>query len=945
MAYVLPQVLVFQEFTQVPTAITEPLRAHIAGPNAELFRYAIADEKNKILLGDYNYAIDTTYNYPSRPAGGIVDQNYVKLYGDDLLLTYHEDAASGSYGTCIPRSDYKNRITSSAVNYKANTVTKSGVTTTYARHSSLNDRDVTPGDIVDVTGVASTGTLTVRTTVADIVGTSVAASYSAATADANNVGSKTLGTIVTKIGGADNCVSVSADGSTYDGSEAGYVVETYTITVTKSSTSADHTGARLSVKSASGTDDIGNVIPSAIGVATTIGTRGLTVTFSESDSGSCSVSAAAAGVGLDDLTVGQVWTVEVTQDWTPASFEAGDGGYGTGPYDTTYIITVTKGGKFSSSYTENPQVTISTTTGVDSQGANTMPGPFGSQQSIGSYNALVKLGMTSGSGLVTGDVYYLTVVAAYEGNMRTLVLGDNIPQKLIDESVDCTVKLHIKKTGVEIPLRRASAPGSYNYDLGTAGVLDTNFVIKSGITLYDPTWTSSSVEQPITVTEGKLYLQYRAYLPTKSTGVFEVSGSSGLSDIPGQLHPDNPLKWAVSKALENSNGTAVKYTAVADPSTTDSWIAVLDQLYGRTDVYGLVPLTRDAAVISAWSAHVASQSSAETGRWRALWVNLSATPTTVVVDSTTTSDSSTALAVVGLAPDSATDYTYVTVPAANGNFVTNGVRSGDIMRYNYTPDGWGTDTYTEFVIDQVVSENTLLLKTGQGSVEVTTAKKVEIWRNLTNAELATQIAGVAGGYGSRRIRALWPDTVGSGGTTFEGYHLCAALAGLRSGVVPQQSLTNIAITGFDDLSRTEDLFNQPQLNTMANSGVWVVHKPSEVATRHAITTAGYGDVTTQEESVTSNVDSMAYLFLSRTSDLIGKANVTPGTIDIVQNRLEATITFFKEVRVSRLGGQLTDASILEVRQHTVLKDRIVSNLQLTVPVPLNNLEVNLQIVA
>ena len=943
MAYVLPQVLVFQEFTQVPTAITEPLRAHIAGPNAELFRYAIADEKTKILLGDYVSGVNTTYNYPSRPVGGIVDQNYVKLYGDDVLLKYHEDAAGGTDYTHKLVSGYKNRIVaaqadSTAFNFKTNSVTNSaGVTTTFARNALLNDRDVTIGDTIDISAVVGSDTKTLRTTVQSIVGTKKDAVISSATADANNIGSKSVGTVVTKIAGADNCVSTSADGSTYDGAADGDIVETYTITVVQGSTSADHTGAKLSVRSSSGRDNADNVIPSVIGVATTIGTRGLSVTFSENDASSCSVAAAAANVGLDDLVVGQAWTVEVTQDWTPTS--TSEGATYIGPYNTTYIVTVSRGGKYSD--TTKPQITVSTTHGVDVSGPTNVTASGAT--SVGSYGLTLTLGAT-GTGLVKGDIYYIPVSAEYEGDFNQLSLSDNLPDG-ITTSHDCTIKLYIKKTGVEIPIRRTGSPGVYNYALGTAGVLDTNFIINSGITLYDPTWTSSSVEQPLPVTEGKLYLQYRAYVSTKSNGVFEISGAVSLTDIPGQLHPDNPLKWAASKALENSNGTAVKYTAVADPATTASWTAVLDQLYGRTDVYGLVPLTRDAAVISAWSAHVASQSSAESGRWRSLWVNLSATATNVVVDSTKTTDSTEALAVVGLSPGSATDYTYVTISAGNGNFITNGVRSGDIMRYDYTPDGWGTSTYAEFVIDQVVSENTLLLKSGQGSVEVTEAKKLEIWRNLTNAELATQVADVAAGYGSRRIRAVWPDTVGSSGTTFEGYHLCAALAGLRSGVVPQQSLTNISITGFDDLSRTEDLFNQPQLNTMANGGVWVVHKPSAVTTRHGITTAGYGDVLTQEESVTANVDSMAYLFLSRTQDLIGKANVTPGTIDIVQNRLESTITFFKEVRVSRLGGQLIDASILEVRQHTLLKDRIVANIQLTVPVPLNSLEINLQIVA
>jgi hypothetical protein len=49
----------------------------------------------------------------------------------------------------------------------------------------------------------------------------------------------------------------------------------------------------------------------------------------------------------------------------------------------------------------------------------------------------------------------------------------------------------------------------------------------------------------------------------------------------------------------------------------------------------------------------------------------------------------------------------------------------------------------------------------------------------------------------------------------EGYHLCAALAGLRSGVLPHQPLTNLEIVGFSDVPRTTSKFNKPQLDAMA----------------------------------------------------------------------------------------------------------------------------------
>jgi hypothetical protein len=89
-SYVKPQVLVFQEFTIVPTEITEPLRAHIAGPHGILHRYSDADEKKTIRLGEYNRLDDVCYPWPQRKPGSLVDLDYVKLYIDNALLKYYE---------------------------------------------------------------------------------------------------------------------------------------------------------------------------------------------------------------------------------------------------------------------------------------------------------------------------------------------------------------------------------------------------------------------------------------------------------------------------------------------------------------------------------------------------------------------------------------------------------------------------------------------------------------------------------------------------------------------------------------------------------------------------------------------------------------------------------------------------------------------------------------
>lgn len=79
MAYVIPQVLVYQEFNLTAQAVLPNLNAHISGGHAYLARYAEADEKATALLGYYDDTQDVAYSWPLRPVGASVDSTYTKI--------------------------------------------------------------------------------------------------------------------------------------------------------------------------------------------------------------------------------------------------------------------------------------------------------------------------------------------------------------------------------------------------------------------------------------------------------------------------------------------------------------------------------------------------------------------------------------------------------------------------------------------------------------------------------------------------------------------------------------------------------------------------------------------------------------------------------------------------------------------------------------------------
>ncbi len=944
--YVLPQVLVFQEFSIVPAAVANPLRAHISGPHAKLIRYAEADEVDSGFLGYYDRVTDTDYLWPGRPAGGKADATYAKLWMKNALLKYFQDLISS--GSVITKTaGYNNRIRSATLNFATNG--------TFDRDASLFDRDVRAGDIAKVRAINNVGdSVTLWTYVKSVIGDETAAVVGAAEADGDNAAGQSASASISQTAGPLNCVTVTVDGSGYDGLASGFITETYEAIVTESSVGGDYTTAKIRVISGSGEDDVASVTPAADGVPYAIGTRGLMVTTSHTPSAGCSASAGVDDVSPDDLIAGQKFLITVNQLFVEPT--ATSGGTYDDKRDTTYILTVSRGGTTDDSV--KPQIKVSTTNGIDISGPTTITA-INTPVDVGTKDVTVEFDTLK---LRKGDRFYIEATGTATGPMRTIELGHNLSTTITAGSqVDLT--LFILKPLLQIAKNRVEAPPLTNWDTS-----ETQITVNSGITAFDETWTDGGVELPLDVysestkSYGKVYSEIRYWIQDL---VGEVNSIQDVGDIDtaisGPLHPDNPLKWGVFKALENANGSEVKFTAVSNPDDDDAWVEVLSKLLGRDDVYGLVPLTRRRTVLDLFAAHVTAQSAPEQGLWRVLWVNLEGVPEIPVVSAgstvpghtvATTSDAAVALAVVEDDPDTTgTQYTRVRFTSDNVELLALGVKAGDILRVLYTSDGFGNEEYSEYVIDEVQSEDQLRLLTGPDA-PISVAAKAEIWRNLSATDEANTIALNAGSWGSRRVRATWPDRIESSGTVMEGYFLNCSLAGLVGGILPHQGLTHLEIVGYTNVSRTTTKFNRAQLDEMALGGVYIVTQDltgldtdlGQIFTRHAVTTGGYSDINQREEMLTRNVDSISYRFQNHFKPFIGVTNVTP----VIQSRLELETgnlirTLQTEASTVNLGGQLIDATIIELRPHAVLKDRYVLKLDCVVPYPFNNMEIHLMI--
>lgn len=948
--YVIPQVEVFQDFQISPAAVAFALNAHVAGGHAQLVRYNVTEEQANGHLGTLDFLETTSYAWPNLETGGIIDNSYVELYCQNALLNYYEGPAGGGSGV-VSVAGYPNRVRSPDTNWTTNG--------DYAQDASLLDRGVKVGDIVQL--IFSTDpAVTVWSYAQGLIGDAVASIVGAAAVDPSNAKTSTVNVSYQQTHGPWNAVEISAaSASAYNPYPTGQTSETYTIVVIQSSVDGDFATGLLRVVSASGLDDVASVAPSDRGHPTPIGSLGATVTFNILGGGGgedASESADDEHVSPDDLLIGQRFTLTVKPNFTAIADPTSGGSY-AGSYETTYIVTVTTGSTYAGGV---PQIKVSTSTGVDASGPTNVTAA-GVAIPIGTFGVTATF---HGAGLVYGDRYTIPVTPVGVGPMRTIVLGNSIPST-VPANTTADITLFIRNPNLLVPQNQVDSPPLTNYT-----VSPTEITVSEGLTAFDPTWTDDGVQVPLPVESyaglnyGTLFVQYRAWLPLLCGSVGAINDVANLTSlIPGPIDPDNPLSWAVQQALNNSNGSTVYFTSVCDPDDVNSWAGVLELLLGNNQVYGLVPLTKNPEVWQLYQAHVDDQSTPENGMWRVAWFSLADIPTVPIVSTAstvqghtaaTTTDGNAALATIQDDPNTTgTQYTIVTVVSGNATFITNGVQPGDLVYALFTTDGFGDTTHSTYIVNEVLSEETLQLVAGP-SAPVNTPSMIQVWRNLTGNAEATAIATVAGAFADRRIRCVWPDTIASAGTTMEGYFLCAALAGLRSGILPQQGMTNLAIKGFDSVPETTRKFNQPQLNIMGGNGVWIVTQqltPSfsanigEVYTRDAVTTGLYTDLNQRQEMVTSNVDSISFQFLAALGEYIGVVNVTPSMLGIISIAVQGLINNLKQVVNPELGGQLIDGTIVALRQHLVLKDRIVCILSLQIPYSLDVLEVHLVVPA
>ena len=220
--------------------------------------------------------------------------------------------------------------------------------------------------------------------------------------------------------------------------------------------------------------------------------------------------------------------------------------------------------------------------------------------------------------------------------------------------------------------------------------------------------------------------------------------------------------------------------------------------------------------------------------------------------------------------------------------------------------------------------------------------------STTSAEITTALVADEAVVGNRRYRKVFPTSFIAGDVTYPSFYAAAALAGLRSGVVPHQPLTNVEVLGVHSLPATnsfDGLFTEEQLDQLAEVGYWILTKKGKGSftaySRHQLTTEA-DNLNTREDSITTNVDSISYGLKEVLAPYIGKYNLNNDTIAKIRSAIEVELNSRKfDTFNARAGQQLINYTIVRIEQSAAFKDKLIVDVNLEVPYPLNYISLTL----
>jgi hypothetical protein len=963
--YSRPQSVIRQNLEVLDLADADEMNAFVYGPAYSLHRYTNEAERSEMVGTDFTTA-EHTLEYEGLGLGETVVGELASIYGEDLRALLAEFSAQEFKIKGIAESNvlvYDETVTGqSGAGVKA--VGAGEATAVTVLDTRFHGRDVQVGDLVEVNVVGGEQRLRTVTAVEAAVGSptvSDAADYPA------NVSSNSLiADNVSTAGGSllalDARIStwnldatepvIYADGNFTEGLlEAGSVYngklgDRFTLTCIAGGNGAS--GAVFSVSSASGSFSDTSVTLSWIGGSST---QALDLSNIGGTAKGFIIEFAPDGGTDETWIVGDQIVLDIFGDYEVPAYTGADVNIEVSSTDysgsiaTTYFVKVKEGAEATAGTYTGAELEITDSAGLEV--IQTISNPVsGTEYNLGTKGltfTLYETGKAAGGTtlkLKKDEVYTVNAEpSAKTAESTNIVLDGNaftntngiVPQV-------SSIKFYKAVNGL-VPNEGpsvANPPFTFGEDEVT---VDADLSVEDTLRDAGYTWL------PLVDGEGKLFVSYKALQAVSVTDeIVQISSTSDIVDNFGTIDPENTLAYGALMCLSGANGKDIYAGAVATDDA-DGFTEVLRQAENMQNLYAHAPLSYDSNVLAVVDAHVNAMSTEYKKQWRRAYVSTDTTDGSFIKVGKQSDGSNNTCTITDDG-----DGNFIKLYSTTVNFIDEDIKTGDLIRVNFGVDAAGDETYEEYEIALVTSKDEVLLKGGVAT-QLFVPVRFEVWAADNGKNQAERVAAVSSSYGSRRVINVWCDApeilIDGQYEKQEMFYVAAEIAGLRTALLPQQGLTYTEIASISRAKSMYTKYTQEELDIAAASGTFIItqeRKGGAIFIRHQLTTETDKGSLYYEDSVGVNIDEISFAVKAQDLKYIGKRNATNETVREIKIDFE-NLMIEKSVAPTfqSIGPQIVEVieGSLVVEIDDTFKDRINRSVKVSIPLPLNRLETDL----
>ncbi len=392
--------------------------------------------------------------------------------------------------------------------------------------------------------------------------------------------------------------------------------------------------------------------------------------------------------------------------------------------------------------------------------------------------------------------------------------------------------------------------------------------------------------------------------------IFEIESVEMAEEKLINLSSMNPMGLAMLRALDNAGSSVLcspAYESTTLDPTTNNFTSADIQLnaISSRELYAMVPLTTDTTAIDALEAHAVDYSSAINKKERMV-IAAPLIPWTGNVGEDTSDTAEAIKQRALLKQERRLVYVFPDVT------YTSELRHVSTLTSSYLNNVQGvTDQPTYLAQDYTI-----------------TVSGVDYKYRIGDTLTSTMLSNFASVQSYVRVYVAVP-----------GYILAAGIGGqVGGGLSPDAPHTNVPVGGFSRLHYSTDTFSETNFNTMAEGGNYLMVQNSvfgPVYSRHQLTT-DMTSVERRELSILKSLDFVAKFIRTGTSPYIGRYNITPQFMKLLNMVLQAQALYL--VRE----GYVNDLKILKVEQDATQMDTILVVLSVAVKYPVNYIKITLQ---